>query len=88
MARKSEGAEAMGAQRCLRDVSGNQQGPIVLAGERKERSLVLLNSEPEAPLALLIAPDGAQQINAPEGGPVGVTKIVLAVGALPEQEAA
>ena len=43
---------------------------------------------PEAALALLIAADGAEEVDLAEGGPVGVAKGLLAVGALPEQEAA
>ena len=83
VARKPEGAEAMGTQRRLWHVSGDREDSVILAGERKNRSL-----GSEAALSLLVAPDGAQKVDAPEGGPVGVAEVVFAVGALPEQEAA
>jgi len=44
-------------------------------------------SVPKPPLSSLIAPYGPQKIDFPERWPVSVTKVKLAVGALPEHEA-
>jgi hypothetical protein len=44
-------------------------------------------SLPKPPLSPLIAPYCSQKIDFPERWPVGVTKVELAVGALPEHEA-
>jgi hypothetical protein len=43
-------------------------------------------SVPKPPLSPLIAPYGSEKIDFPERWPVGVTKVKLAVGALPEHE--
>ena len=88
VARESNGAEEVGAQRRLRHVQWDWQGSVILVGEWKERSFSCRGSESESPLALLIAPDGAQEVDAPEGGPVCVAEVVLTIGALPKQEAA
>src|SRR5262245_65238074 len=41
----------------------------------------------EAAVSLLVAPDGAQEVDLAEGRPVDVAEVKLAVGALPQQEA-
>jgi hypothetical protein len=45
VARKPDGAEAVGAHRRLRDVSGDRQGSLVLAEERKDRPLALIREK-------------------------------------------
>src|SRR3954465_9555848 len=42
----------------------------------------------EAALALRVGADGPQEVDLAEVGPVGLTEVELALGALPEQEAA
>jgi hypothetical protein len=59
VAREPNGAEEVGAQRRLRHVPWDWQGSVILVGDWKERSFACRGSESEAPLALLIAPDGA-----------------------------
>jgi len=44
-------------------------------------------SVPKPPVSSLITPYGSEKIDFPERGPVGVTKVELAVGALPEHKA-
>ena len=44
-------------------------------------------SVPKPPLSPLITPYGSEKINFPERWPVGVTKVKLAVSALPQHEA-
>jgi len=59
VAYEPNGAEEVGAQRRLRHVPWDWQGSVILVGEWKERSFACRGSESEAPLTLLIAPDGA-----------------------------
>lgn len=47
----------------------------------------VFRSPPEAALAVMKGPQGAEEINLAKGRPVGIAKVELGINALPEQEA-